>query len=105
MSITEEIRARYSKPNIISLAKSLQDLYWKGAEREIANVILAFEEIQSVHPEETEEEKRETEEGTGLTLDAEKDKIINEWLKNWSKDVGKNPREVILTVGFRSTGR
>jgi hypothetical protein len=93
--ITQEIRARYgSKSDIISLAESLQDLYWKGAEQELANAILAFDEIQSVHPEETEEEKRETEEGTGLMLDAEKDKIINEWLKNWSKkmkDILKDP--------------
>jgi hypothetical protein len=77
--LTQEIRARYGlKSDIISLAESLQNLYWEGAERKLANTILAFDEIQSVHPEETEEEEQETEEGTGLIWDTKKDKIINE---------------------------
>ncbi|KAL2063125.1 hypothetical protein VTL71DRAFT_6197 [Oculimacula yallundae] len=92
--ISQETRAKYAKPDIINLAEQLQELYWKGAEREIANAILAFDEIQSVHPEETEEEKEQTEQYSGLMLDGEKDKVINEWLKIWNPLGNKVPEDV-----------
>jgi hypothetical protein len=83
---TADQRERYgsSQAPVGSLVDTLQELYWNGVQREVASVILAFDEIQSLHPEETEEEEREREEATGLLLDEEKDQVINEWLRIWS---------------------
>jgi hypothetical protein len=86
MPTTADQREKYgsSQAPIGSLVDTLQELYWSGVQREVASVILAFDEIQSLHPEETEEEQREREEATGLLLDKEKDQVINEWLRIWS---------------------
>jgi hypothetical protein len=83
---TADQRKKYgsSQASVGSLVDTLQELYWSGVQRDVASVILAFDEIQSLHPEATEEEEREREEATGLLLDKEKDQVINEWLRIWS---------------------
>jgi hypothetical protein len=82
--VAAEARALYkSQAALWSLVDILQDLYWTGVERELAAAIIAFDDIQTIHPEETAEEKREVANMEGLLLDTEKDQIINEWLNIW----------------------
>lgn len=84
--VAREHRATHgSFAPVISLVDKLQDLYWTGVKQEVAALILAFDEIQTLHPEETEEERQELAEAEGLLLDPEKDQIIKQWLKLWSK--------------------
>lgn len=82
--VTRECHATHgSSAPVISLVDTLQELYWTGVKQEVAALILAFEEIQTLHPEETEEEKQELAEAQGLLLDPEKDQIIKQWLNIW----------------------
>ncbi|KAK2597335.1 hypothetical protein QQS21_006031 [Conoideocrella luteorostrata] len=77
-----------------SLLDTLEDLYWVGVRQEVAALIVAFDEIQSIHPEATEEEKQARQEADGLLLDNEKDQIINDLLRIWTP-VGAPPDEEV----------